>query len=76
MENTSAVASRYDIAKMTDDMAAKGWIQQDLADKAHVSHMSVSRFLRGERQTNRMAKRLSQALGYSVRRYLGQEVSR
>lgn len=60
----------YDVAKLTDDMTAKGWIATDLAKKAAVSDMSVSRFLRGERQTARMAKRLASALGHSVRRYL------
>ena len=60
----------YDVAILRQDMAAKGWLPVDLARKARVSHMSVSRFLSGERQTARMAKRFAEALGYSVRRYL------
>lgn len=51
-------------------MAGKGWLPIDLARRADVSHMSVGRFLRGERQTARMAKKLAEALGYSIRRYL------
>ena len=60
----------YDIARMRDDMAAKGWIPQDLARAAEVSHMTVSRFLRGERQTPRAAKKLSRALGRGSSYYL------
>lgn len=60
----------YDVALMRDDMAAKGWNASDLARRAEVSDMAVSRFLRKERQTARMAKKLASALNYSVRRYL------
>ena len=60
----------YDIGRMQDDMAELGWLPVDLARHAQVSHMTVSRFLRGERQTARTAKKLAGALGYSVRRYL------
>ena len=55
---------------MAEDMAAKGWLQTDLARQAETSHMTVGRFLRGDHQTNRTAKKLAKALGYSVRRYL------
>ena len=60
----------YDVARIKDDLAAKGWLPIDLARAANVSHMAVSRFLSGERQTARMAKKLAIGLGYSVRRYL------
>ena len=60
----------YDVALLRQDMTAKGWLPIDLARKAEVSHMTVSRFLSGERQTARMAKKLASALGQSVRRYL------
>jgi plasmid maintenance system antidote protein VapI len=62
--------SRYDVTKMVSDMALKGWMPTDLARGAGVSDMSVSRFLRGETQTERMAERLARALGYGPRRYL------
>ena len=68
MHNESAPG--YDVALLRDDVAAKGWLAIDLARKAQVSHMSVGRFLSGERQTARMAKKLATALGYSVRRYI------
>ncbi len=55
---------------MLEDMAAKGFLKKDLAEKAGVSAMAVTRFLRGDQQTARMAKKLASALGYSVRRYL------
>ena len=70
MHKTATATPGYDVARLQDDMAAKGWMAIDLARKAKVSHMTVSRFLSGERQTARMAKRLAEALGYSVRRYL------
>ena len=60
----------YDVALMSEDMAAKGFMRKDLAQKARVSAMAVTRFLSGERQTARMAKKLAGALGHSVRRYL------
>jgi transcriptional regulator with XRE-family HTH domain len=60
----------YDAAKLAGDMAARGWINKDLARAAGVSEMAVSRFLRGERQTARTLAKLAKALGYSPRRYL------
>ena len=60
----------YDTAKLSEDIAAKGWFFSDLAKRAGVSNMTVTRFLRGEHQTNPTAKKLSRALGYSVRRYI------
>jgi transcriptional regulator with XRE-family HTH domain len=60
----------YDVALMAEDMAAKGFMRTDLARKAGVSAMAVTRFMTGERRTARMAKKLAVALGYSVRRYL------
>lgn len=66
----SPATPTYDVALLTDDMAGKGWLPIDLARKAGISHMTVSRFLSGERRTARMAKKMASALGYSVRRYL------
>lgn len=63
-------ASAYNVPLMQADMRLKGWIPIDLARRADVSHMTVSRFLRGERQTARAAKKLAEALGHSIRRYL------
>lgn len=60
----------YDVALMRADLAARGWLPIDLARRAGVSHMTVSRFLSGERQTPRSAKKLATALGRSLRRYL------
>ena len=55
---------------MREDMAAKGFLKKDLAQRAGVSAMAVTRFLSGERQTARMAKKLASALGHSTRRYI------
>ena len=60
----------FDVGQLEQDMAAKGWLQADFARASGLSDMTVSRFLHGERQTNRTAKKLAGALGYSVRRYL------
>jgi len=60
----------YDVDLLQRDMTAKGWLPIDLARKAGVSHMTVSRFISGESQTPRMAKRLANALGFPLRRYL------
>lgn len=60
----------YNVALMKTDMAMKGWLATDLARKARLSDMTVGRFFSGERRTARTAKKLSEALGYSIRRYL------
>ena len=61
---------RFDIRKLQDDLAEKGWLPTDLAKRAGVSDMTVSRFLKGEFQTNRTAAKLAKALGRTTRRYL------
>lgn len=60
----------YDVAQMVADMALKGWLPTHLAREAGVSDMTVSRFLSGEVQTAPTAKKLAEALGRSVRRYI------
>jgi transcriptional regulator with XRE-family HTH domain len=60
----------FDVGLMQEDMALRGWLQSDLAQHAKVSDMTVTRFFRGDHRTNRTAKKLATALGYSVRRYL------
>lgn len=60
----------YDASKIVEDMAGKGWLPTDLARAANVSDMTVSRFLKGDTQTERTAERLARALGFSPRRYL------
>lgn len=63
-------AVHYDVALMREDMRDKGWFATDLAKKAGVSDMTVTRFLRYERQTDRTAVKLAKALGYrTARRY-------
>lgn len=60
----------YDVARMREDMALRGWRATDLAKRSKLTDTSVSRFLRGEAQSAPTAKKLARALGYSVRRYL------
>jgi transcriptional regulator with XRE-family HTH domain len=64
------MARQFDVAKMRDDMAEKGWLPTDLAKESGLSDMTVSRFLKGERQNPRTAKKLAEALGRTTRRYL------
>lgn len=61
---------QFDVPRMQDDMAVRGWLAIDLARRAGVSHMTVGRFFSGERQTARTAKKLAVAIGYSLSRYL------
>lgn len=71
MQRTPARSSAiYDVALLETDMKAKGWLPVDLARHAKVSHMTVSRFFSGKNQTPRTAKKLAEALGRSVRRYM------
>lgn len=65
-----SITQRFDTELMAEDLARKGWLPIDLASKAGVAPSTVGRFLNGEFQTARTAKRLADALGYSVRRYI------
>jgi transcriptional regulator with XRE-family HTH domain len=67
---TKAPRVQFDVAQMTLDMAAKGWIAKDLARKAKVSEMAVSRFLRSQHQSPRTGKKLAQALGKPIESYI------
>jgi len=60
----------YDLTLLRADCAAKGWDAKDLAARAGVSKMRVSRFFDGSFQTAKTAKALADALGRSVRRYI------
>ena len=62
--------ARYDNERMFNDLVRRGWEAKDLAQKANVSHMTVSRFLSGQVQTVKMAARLSKALGHPPDHYL------
>lgn len=55
---------------MAEDMASRGWQRKDLARRGRTSAMTVGRFLSGEFQTPRTAKKLAKALGHDVERYL------
>lgn len=65
-----ATGTVFNANRLAEDIALRGWLPIDLARKARVADMTVYRFLSGERQTARIAKKLATALGYSVRRYL------
>jgi len=60
----------YNVHRMVEDMALKGWLPTDLARAAGLSDMTVHRFFKGGAQTERAAGRLANALGHPVKRYL------
>lgn len=60
----------FDVMLLAEDMAAKGWLAKDLAGAARVSERTVSRFLRQEAQTAKMAAKFASVLGYGPQRYL------
>lgn len=68
-------ALKYDVERMRLDIAAKGWLPVDLARRAKVNPASVTRFLSGEFQTPRMAKKLSKPLGKPPDHYLVSEAA-
>ena len=55
--------ARYDVARMTEDAAARGWMPIDLIRAAQVSIAHGYRFLREESQSPRTAEKLARALG-------------
>lgn len=69
MTTSKPKALRYNVALIYDDMALKGWLPTDLARKAGLSDMTISRFLGGDTQTPPTAKKIAEALGRSIRRY-------
>jgi transcriptional regulator with XRE-family HTH domain len=60
----------YDIARIRRDMVSRGWLPIDLARAADASHMTIGRFLSGERQTPRTLKKIADAFGYDPNRYV------
>ncbi len=62
--------ARFDCDRLAEDVTLRGWLPIDLARAAGVADMTVYRFLRGERQTPRTAKKLAEALGHPLERYL------
>jgi transcriptional regulator with XRE-family HTH domain len=60
----------YDVAKLRDDMARRGWNASRLAEASGLSNPTVSKFLKRTTQTEKVAKELAKALGFSVARYL------
>jgi transcriptional regulator with XRE-family HTH domain len=67
---TDQARALYDAQRIRRDMAAKGWINADLAAAAGVANLTVSRFLRGLTQSPRIAKKLAEALGRTPADYM------
>jgi transcriptional regulator with XRE-family HTH domain len=67
---------KFNHQRMAEDMTERGWTRAEFARQAGVADMTVYRFLDGLTQTEPVAKKLCDALGFSVRRYLvGQDVA-
>jgi transcriptional regulator with XRE-family HTH domain len=64
-----ATSGSWDVVLMETDRTAKGWIHSDLADEANLSISTVTRFVKGEVQSPRVAKKLAIALGFPLDRY-------
>lgn len=61
--------ARYSVERIEADMSDRKWNDSDLARAAGVSVMTISRFMRGETQTKKVAGKIADAFGYSIRRY-------
>ena len=71
MEKNQRPRASYDVARIVSDMTLRGWNDFELARRAGVSSKTITRFLDGEVQTAKVAKRIAEALGRkTVRRYL------
>lgn len=62
--------AHFHVERLVEDMALRGWNNEDLARASGLSSMTISKFIRGECRTAKTSFRLAQALGYSARRYL------
>lgn len=70
MERRRPIA-RWDVERITSDMAQRSWNAQALARAAGVSPKTVNRFLDGTVQTAKTAGKIAAAFGYTTpRRYL------
>ena len=60
----------YNLPLIREDMALKGWLQNDVAKAAGLTENTISQFLRGYNTSPRTAKKIARALRHSLRRYL------
>lgn len=60
----------FDVAKLEQDVASRGWLPTDLARASGLTDMTITRVLRGERKNPRTWDQIAKSMGYSVRRYL------
>ena len=60
---------KYHVMLMIEDAAERGWNSTDLSRVTGLNKGTISRFLSGKVQTPKVAKQLSDALGYPLSRY-------
>lgn len=61
---------RFDTRRLREDMVLRGWNKVDLAKRAGVDDMTITRFLNRKHQTAKSAYKIADALGYPVSRYI------
>lgn len=61
---------RYNVRRIQEDMARRGWMATHLSRECRLSVKTVIRFLNGECQTAKTAHRIATALDAKVDRYL------
>jgi plasmid maintenance system antidote protein VapI len=61
---------RYNVRRIHEDMARRGWMAIHLGAACGLSVMTITRFLNRECQTPKTALKIATALGTTVDRYL------
>lgn len=56
------------------DMAARGWTQRELAKRAKLTEMQVSRLVTGQAASQRVAAAVAKALGRSVGDFMSVDI--
>jgi hypothetical protein len=62
--------TRFDAKRLDRDAIARGWNWRTLAKHAGVAPSTVGRFMYGTFQTPDTAKKLADAVGYPLQRYM------
>jgi transcriptional regulator with XRE-family HTH domain len=61
---------RYNVRRIREDMARRGWMASHLGAACGLSVMTITRFLNRECQTAKTGHKIATALGATVDRYL------
>lgn len=61
--------ARYNVTRLLEDMAIKGWTSAQLARASGCHPNTISSFLHGTIQSPKTAAKIAHALGYTPKRY-------